>query len=50
MSSDTTDTTTTNPCRLLALPAELRNRIWEYTMIGGKFLLLPSHLLPLSLS
>jgi hypothetical protein len=39
MSSDTTTTTTNNNCRLLALPAELRNRIWEYTMIGGKFLL-----------
>jgi hypothetical protein len=49
MSSNDTPTTT-NTCRLLALPAELRNRIWEYTMIGGKFLLLPSHLLPLSLN
>jgi hypothetical protein len=37
MASDTT-TTTTNPCRLLALPAELRNKIWEYTMKGGKFI------------
>ena len=30
-----TDTTTSS--RLLALPPELRNKIWEYTMIGGKF-------------
>ena len=37
MSADTTTTTTTNPSRLLALPAELRNKIWEYTMKGGKF-------------
>ena len=44
------NTTTTTSSRLLALPPELRNKIWEYTMIGGKFLLLPSHLLPLSLS
>jgi hypothetical protein len=35
MSSDTT-TTTTNDCRLLALPPELRNKIWEYVMKGGK--------------
>lgn len=34
MSSD--DTTTTNDSRLLELPAELRNRIWAYTMKGGK--------------
>lgn len=31
------DTTTTNHCRLLALPPELRNKIWEYVMKGGKF-------------
>ena len=34
MSTDTT--TTINPSRLLALPPELRNKIWEYTMKGGK--------------
>ena len=33
----TNTTTTTTSSRLLALPPELRNKIWEYTMIGGKF-------------
>jgi len=39
MSSDTDALTTS--CRLLELPAELRNRIWEYTMKGGKLISSP---------
>lgn len=35
---------TTTACRLLALPAELRNRIWAYTMKGGKSSQPPTHL------
>lgn len=31
------DSTTDERCRLLELPAELRNRIWALTMQGGKF-------------
>lgn len=31
------DGTTDERCMLLELPAELRNRIWRYTMQGGKF-------------
>jgi hypothetical protein len=34
--SDNTSTSSTITSRLLALPAELRNRIWAYTMKGGK--------------
>lgn len=44
------DTNTANPSRLLALPAELRNRIWEYTMKGGKFFSSHPPFLPFYLS
>jgi hypothetical protein len=48
MSDNTSASTTTS--RLLGLPAELRNRIWAYTMKGGKSISTPCTALSISLT